>query len=41
MWATERETREQITDRYRRVRAHTDATIAALTFDAPGRGRRR
>ncbi|MFE7622510.1 DinB family protein [Streptomyces sp. NPDC057509] len=36
MWATERETREQITNRYRRVWAHTDATIAALALDAPG-----
>lgn len=37
MWATERETRVQITSRYRRVWAHSDATIAALTIDSPGR----
>ncbi|WP_345115669.1 DinB family protein [Streptomyces drozdowiczii] len=37
MWATEDETREEITGRYRRVWAHSDATIAALGLDAPGR----
>ncbi|WP_447001728.1 DinB family protein [Saccharothrix isguenensis] len=36
MWATEHETREEITARYRRVWAHSDATIAALPIDAPG-----
>ncbi|NKQ52959.1 DinB family protein [Amycolatopsis sp. K13G38] len=37
MWATEHETREEIIRRYRRVWAHSDATIAALAIDAPGR----
>ncbi|MET7342364.1 DinB family protein [Streptomyces sp. NPDC058369] len=37
MWAAEDETREEITSRYRRVWAHSDATIAALALDAPGR----
>ncbi|WP_168712588.1 DinB family protein [Streptomyces sp. A0958] len=37
MWATEQESRSEITDRYRRVWEHTDATIAALALDAPGR----
>ncbi|MEU7112974.1 DinB family protein [Streptomyces sp. NPDC046182] len=36
MWATDRETREEIIDHYRRVWEHSDATIAALTIDAPG-----
>ncbi|KOV91036.1 DinB family protein [Streptomyces sp. NRRL B-3648] len=36
MWATEQETREQITDRYRRVWEHSDATINALAIDSPG-----
>lgn len=36
LWVTEHETREEITDRYRRAWAHSDATIAALAVDAPG-----
>ncbi|WP_103347526.1 DinB family protein [Amycolatopsis sp. CA-128772] len=36
MWATEHEHRTQITDRYRRAWAHSDATITELTIDAPG-----
>ncbi|MFD0403873.1 DinB family protein [Kitasatospora sp. NPDC127116] len=36
MWATEHETREEITDRYRRVWEHADATITALAIDAAG-----
>ncbi|MDX3195663.1 DinB family protein [Streptomyces sp. MN03-5084-2B] len=36
MWATEHESREEIVDRYRRVAAHSDATIAELAIDAPG-----
>jgi len=36
MWATERETREEIVDRYRRVCEHSDATIEALAIDASG-----
>ncbi|MGN9810438.1 DinB family protein [Micromonospora sp. BQ11] len=36
MWATEHETRQEITGRYRRVWAHSDATITALAVDAPG-----
>ena len=36
MWATEDETREEIIDRYRRVWAHSDETIAALAIDSPG-----
>lgn len=36
MWATEHETRAEVLDRYRRVREHADATIDALTLDAPG-----
>ncbi|MEJ2858524.1 MULTISPECIES: DinB family protein [unclassified Saccharothrix] len=36
LWVTEDETREEIIDRYRRARAHSDATIAALAVDAPG-----
>jgi hypothetical protein len=36
MWPTEFETCEEITDRYRRAWAHSDATIDALTVDSPG-----
>ncbi|SFW87455.1 DinB family protein [Amycolatopsis australiensis] len=36
MWATEHETRADITGRYRRAADHADATIAALPVDAPG-----
>ena len=36
MWATEHETRQAIIDRYERVAAHADATIAALDVDAAG-----
>jgi len=36
MWATENESRVEIVDRYKRVWAHSDATIAALDIDAPG-----
>ncbi|WP_018685243.1 DinB family protein [Actinokineospora enzanensis] len=36
LWATEHETRAEIVDRYHRVWAHADATIAALPLDAPG-----
>ncbi|WP_414939376.1 DinB family protein [Amycolatopsis sp. cmx-11-51] len=36
LWATEHETREEITGRYRRVWEHADATIAALPLDSPG-----
>ena len=36
MWATEHETRTEIVERYRRVWAHSDATIEALAIDAPG-----
>jgi len=36
MWATEDETREEIIDRYGRVWAHSDETIAALAIDSPG-----
>jgi hypothetical protein len=36
MWATEDETRAEIVDRYKRVWAHSDATIDALPIDAPG-----
>jgi hypothetical protein len=36
-WAPADETRESITGRYRRVCAHSDATIDALDIDAPGR----
>ena len=35
-WATEHETRDEITGLYRRVWEHTDATINALAIDAPG-----
>jgi Protein of unknown function (DUF664) len=37
MWATAGETREQITDVYRQVWAHSDATIRELPLDATGR----
>ncbi|NKE61665.1 DinB family protein [Lentzea sp. PSKA42] len=36
MWATEQETREDVVDRYRRVWAHSDATISALAVDSSG-----
>ncbi|GAB3120011.1 hypothetical protein GCM10027160_35140 [Streptomyces calidiresistens] len=36
MWATEHETRDEITDRYRRVWGHSDTTITALAIDSPG-----
>jgi hypothetical protein len=36
MFATEHESRAEIIDRYRRMWAHSDATIAALDIDAPG-----
>jgi uncharacterized damage-inducible protein DinB len=36
MYATETETREQVTDFYRRVWVHSDATIEALPLDARG-----
>ncbi|MGK5443473.1 DinB family protein [Micromonospora sp. URMC 105] len=36
MWATEHETRAEIVGRYRRVWAHSDATITALAIDSPG-----
>jgi hypothetical protein len=36
MWATEDESRVEIVDRYRRMWAHSDATIAALDIDATG-----
>ncbi|MEV7196038.1 DinB family protein [Streptomyces sp. NPDC093510] len=36
MWAAEHETREEITDRYRRVWRHADATITALAIDSSG-----
>jgi hypothetical protein len=36
MWAAEDETREEIVGRYRRVWAHSDATIAALPVDSRG-----
>jgi uncharacterized damage-inducible protein DinB len=37
MWATPDESRSQITDLYRRVWAHSDATVDALPLDATGR----
>jgi uncharacterized damage-inducible protein DinB len=37
MWATADESREQIVGLYRRVWAHSDATIEALDLDATGR----
>ncbi|WP_167140314.1 DinB family protein [Diaminobutyricimonas sp. TR449] len=36
MWATVDESRESIVDLYRRTWAHGDATIQALSLDAPG-----
>jgi len=36
LWATEDETRAQITDFYKRVWEHSDATINALDIGAPG-----
>ena len=36
LWATAEESREQIVDLYRRVWAHSDATIAALPLDSTG-----
>ena len=36
LWATEEETRAGIVDLYRRVWAHSDATVAALDLDARG-----
>lgn len=36
LWATSDESRADIIDRYRRVWAHTDATISTLPIDAPG-----
>lgn len=37
MWATVDETRDGVIGLYRRVWAHSDATIEALPLDAPGR----
>lgn len=37
MWATAEESREQIIALYRRAWAHADATIEALSLEAPGR----
>ncbi len=37
LWATEHETREDIVGRFQRVWEHSDATITALSLDAPGR----
>lgn len=39
MWATEHETREEITDRYRRVWEHSDTTIASARNVRPSRRR--
>jgi hypothetical protein len=36
MWATADESRDQLLGLYRRAWAHSDATIAALSLDAPG-----
>src|SRR6478752_4561270 len=36
MWATADEPRVEIVERYARMCAHSDATIAALEIDAPG-----
>jgi len=36
LWATEQETREEITNLYRRVWEHSDATITELDIDSPG-----
>ncbi len=37
MWARADESRSDVLDRYRRVWAHSDATVAALGLDATGR----
>jgi hypothetical protein len=37
MWASEHEMREEVVGRYREVWEFTDATVAALPLDAPGR----
>lgn len=37
MWATPEESREDVVGLYRRVRAHSDATIEALELTSPGR----
>jgi uncharacterized damage-inducible protein DinB len=37
MWALPSESREYIVELYRQVWAHSDATIAALTLNAPGK----
>ncbi|NQX12337.1 DinB family protein [Microbacteriaceae bacterium VKM Ac-2855] len=37
MWATAVQSREWVVDFYRRVWAHSDATVAALPLDASGR----
>jgi hypothetical protein len=37
LWATPHETRSDVVDRYRRVWAHSDATVEALALDATGR----
>ncbi|WP_103501447.1 MULTISPECIES: DinB family protein [unclassified Streptomyces] len=37
MWATAEETRADIVGLYHRAWAHSDATVAALALDAPGR----
>ena len=36
LWVSRDESREQILDLYRRATAHADATITALSLDAPG-----
>jgi uncharacterized damage-inducible protein DinB len=36
MWATAAESRASVLDLYARVRAHSEATVAALPLDAPG-----
>lgn len=36
LWAAEHETRDRITEFYRRTREHSDATIDELPLDAPG-----
>ncbi|TDX81398.1 uncharacterized protein DUF664 [Rathayibacter sp. PhB151] len=36
VWATADESREQVVEQYRRVWAHSDATVAALDLTAPG-----
>jgi hypothetical protein len=36
LWATEHETREEITNRYGRMWEHSDATITELDIDSPG-----